>query len=238
MSRRVLAPVLLLLAAACSIAAVFAVHRIEARGGPLSQPSATTYFSPNGDDVQDTAEVRFTTRQPERVTVIVRDLDTGDQVTLADDQRVDGETTLEWDGRTRGGTQAPDGEYRFTIRRAGDSRAYAPTRSTVLDTSAPIGVLDRATLELGELRGLAMLGPTEKLVVYDAEGDEVRGIRQFRPNPASRSAQPVNAAPRSSVPVRFTVTLEGTPSRIDVVDLAGNRRPVFPDPDVQYQANG
>lgn len=238
MSRRVLAPVLLLLAAACSIAAVFAVHRIEARGGPLSQPSATTFFSPNGDGVQDEANVRFTTRQPERVTVQVTNLDTGDQVTLADDERVEGETTIEWDGTDQSGETLPDGDYRFSIRRAGDSRSYSPTKPTVLDSVAPIGILDRATLELGELRGLAMLGPNEKLVVFAADGDEVRGIRQFRPNPQSRGAQPTRRAPRGAVAVRFTVALEGTPSRIDVVDLAGNRRVVFPDDDVQYEAKG
>lgn len=239
MSRRVLAPVLLLLAAACSIAAVFAVHRIESRGGPLSQPSATTYFSPDGDGVQDVAELRFTTRRPERVTVDVIDLDSGTRVArLRDDARVDGETVVTWDGTGADGSSLRDGEYRFRIRRADDSRAYSPTRPTVIDTAIPIGVLDRATLELGELRGLAMLGEGERLEVFGRDGAEVEGLRQFRPDPGARSAQSVNDAPEGTFPVRFTIALDGTPLRIDVVDRAGNRRQVFPDPAVDYRANG
>ncbi len=237
MSRRVIAPVLLLLAAACSIAAVFAVHRIESRGGPLSQPSATTYFSPNGDGVQDVAEVRFTTRQPEDATVIVLDTSDGSRAATILDERVDGETTLTWDG-TIDGRRAPDGEYEFLIRRAGDSRAYSPTRPTVVDTTDPIGILDRATLELGELRGLAMLGDGERLEVFGIDGDAIEGLRQFAPNPDAAGARPSRPAPDDTIPIRFTVSLEATPERIDVVDLAGNRRTVFPDPDVDYQANG
>ena len=36
---------------------------------------------------------------------------------------------------------------------------------------------------------------------------------------------------------RFTVALQATPERIDVVDRAGNRRQVFPDDSVIYEAN-
>lgn len=239
MSRRVLAPVLLLLAAACSVAAVFAVHRIESRGGPLAQPSATTYFSPNGDGVQDEAEVRFTTRQPERVTVEVED-ERGIRVTtLAADELVDGEVRHSWDGGgVNDGATVADGTYRFIITRAGDDRTYSPTTPTVVDTDAPIGILDRATLELGELRGLALLGVGERLEVFERQGSKVSGIRQFAANPDSAGARPSREAPRGTNPIRFTVSLAGTPLRIDVVDLAGNRRTVFPDPDVDYRANG
>jgi hypothetical protein len=240
-SRRVVAPVLLLVAAALSVAAVFAVHRIEARGGPLSQPSATTFFSPDGDGVQDEAEVRFTTRQSERITIDVVDQGTGDRVArVLDDERVDGERIVTWDGAGDDGTRLRDGEYRFVIRRAGDARRYSPTTTTTIDTREPIGILDRATLELGELRGLAMLGPGEQLEVF-RRGDAVRpvdGIRQFSPNPDSAGAIPGRRAPANTKPVRFTVALEGTPERIDIVDKAGNRRQVFPDTAVDYEANG
>jgi hypothetical protein len=232
--------VLLLLAAACSVAAVFAVHRIEAKGGPLAEPSATTYFSPNGDGVQDEAELRFTTREPEVVRARVINLETNDEIFLLDDERVDGETRVEWDGMTEEGTRAPDGRYRFLVLLDGGSRGYAPTKPTVLDTRAPIGILDRATLELGELRGLAMLGDGEELEVFARGGgdDPVEGMRQFRPNPQSRGAQPQRTAPKDTFPVRFTVSLDGAPERIDVVDKAGNRRTVFPNELVDFRANG
>ncbi len=242
MSRRYVAPALLLLAAALSLAAVFAVHRIEARGGPLSQPSATTYFSPNDDGVQDTAEVRFTTRQPEVVTVDVVDARDELVVRLAKDERVDGETRFEWDGRDGDGELVPEGPYRIWITRGGDDRVYAPIADTVVDVTRPVGVLDRATLELGELRGLAFLAEGETLEVFRRGEDEpVLGGRQFRPAPGAEGAQPEQATPPADAfAVRFTVSLDGAPERIDVVDLAGNRRVVFPDPggNVIFRANG
>ncbi len=240
MSRRVLAPVLLLLAAACSVAAVFAVHRIEATGGPLSQPSASTFFSPDGDGVQDEAEVRFTTRQPERITVDVVTL-AGDRVArLVSGARIDGSRTFTWDGRRDDGELADEGAYRFRISRAGDERRYSPTTTTTLDVTPPIGILDRATLELGELRGLAMLGEGETLEVFQRGSDEPidEGMRQFRPNPGSRGAQSQRTAPKDTFPVRFTVSLAGAPERIDVVDKAGNRSTVFPNELVDFRANG
>ncbi len=238
MSRRVLAPVLLLLAAACSIAAVFAVHRIESRGGPLSQPSATTFFSPDGNGVRDKAEVRFTTRQPERITIDVVTPDDSRVARLLDGTIVDGARTVEWDGRNADGETVPEGTYRFRITRAGDERTYSPTTTTVVDLTPPIGVLDRATLEFGKLRGLAMLGDGERLEAFDSNGDLVKASRQFRPNPDAYSAQPLGDAPEGTVATRFLFPLNATPDRIDVVDAAGNRRRVFPDPGVEYRANG
>jgi hypothetical protein len=224
----VLAPVLLLLAAACSIAAVFAVHRIESSGGPLAEPSASTYFSPNDDGVQDVAEIRFTTQRPERVTLIVVD-ERGRAVrTLLDDERIDGPHEVEWDGADDAGRTVDEGEYRMRISRAGDGRIYAPTRPTVVDVTPPEGRLDRATWELGELRGLALLEPVAKLEALDRYGFVLEGMRAFRPRPGARSALPEGPKPDGTVAVRFTVPLEsGTVPfdevRLDAVDKAGNR---------------
>ncbi|MBC7460404.1 MAG: hypothetical protein H7287_03480, partial [Thermoleophilia bacterium] len=69
MSKRFLAPLLLLLAAAGSAAAVFLVHGIEAKIGPFNEPYVTQVISPNGDGVQDRALVRFRLKQPAYLTI-------------------------------------------------------------------------------------------------------------------------------------------------------------------------
>ena len=228
MSRRVVAPVLLLLAAAVSIAAVFAVQRIESRGGPLSEPSASTYFSPDGDGVFDEAEVRFTTRSPQRVDVDVVDARGSVVRSITRDLEVDGPRELTWDGTDEDGELVAEGEYRFRIRIAGDDRSYSPTQSTVLDVTVPTGRLDRWTWQDGELRGLTLLEPDTRLEVVDADGEPLEAMRAFLPRQSARSAQPEGPRPAGTIPVRFTVPLDRDAYPldsigIDAVDLAGNR---------------
>jgi hypothetical protein len=239
-SRRLVAPVLLLLAAACSIAAVFAVHRIEARGGPLAEPSLTTpYFSPDGDGVQDEVGIAFTTQQPERITLHIVDVDGATVRTLLRDVHVDGERVVEWDGTDDAGrrTTVPDGEYEVRITRDGDPRSYAPTRPILLDTTPPIGRLDRATFVAGELRGLALLGEGERLEVVGTDGVALRrGMRQFRARPGSEAARPQGPAPADTTPFRFLVPVDEDRHPVDaidifVVDRAGNRRGQLSGPD-------
>lgn len=237
MSRRVVAPLLLLLAAALSLAAVFAVQRIEAAGGPLSEPSASTFFSPDGDGAQDEAEVRFTTRRPEHVTVDVRDVQGRLVRRLLDGDRVDGAREIPWDGRDSAGRIVPQGPYRVHLRRRGDSRTYSPSRPIVVDVDDPTGRLDRATWENGELRGLAFLEPDVRLEVVPGRLDEpLEGMVAFHPRQSARSAQPVGAVPPGTLPVRFTVPVDPTSTpigllRIDAVDRAGNRTRLHPGPD-------
>ena len=228
MSRRVAAPVLLLLAAAVSLAAVFAVQRIESGGGPLAEPWASTYFSPNGDHTDDLARVRFTTKRAERVTVRVVDSAGHTVATLTANERVDGKRELRWDGTTTAGDAAPEGTYRIRITRSGDDRVYSPTRPTVLDITPPIGRLDRATYTNGELRGLALLEPDTRLEIVDSTGAPLEDLRAFLPNPDAHSAQPVGPPIADTVPVRFTVPLDLSEHPLDTlgifaVDLAGNR---------------
>lgn len=237
MSRRALAPIFLLLAAAASIAAVFGVQRIESRGGPLSQPWATPYFSPNGDGEADVADIRFTTRQAEVVTVEVVDVD-GDRVRLlAERVAVDGATSIPWDGQDDDGKPVSDGTYRVRITRAGDDRAYSPTRATVVDTIAPVGRLDRWSWEAGELRGLALLEPDARLEAFGSSDAPLTGLRAFRANPRARSAQPEGPGLANTIPVRFTVAVdrdvvEAEIVGLDAVDRAGNRSDLLEPDDV------
>jgi hypothetical protein len=241
MTRRVVAPVLLLLAAAVSIAAVFAVHRIEAPGGPLAEPWATPYISPDGDGVQDVAEVRFTTQQRELVSVVIEDADGQVTRTLLDDELVDGPRIIEWDGRDEAGEVVEEGAYRVRIRRAGDQRTYAPTRPIIVDVSAPVGRLDRWTWEAGQLRGLVLLEPGARPVVTGTDGQPLRGLRSFLPSPEAQSAQPEGPRPPDTVSVRFTVPLDRQRHPLDrigayAVDRAGNRTDLLARPDAPSPA--
>lgn len=235
MSRRVVAPVLLLLAAVASLAAVFQVQRIEAAGGPLSEPSASTYFSPNDDGVKDVAEVRFTTRQAESVSIVIVDSSGRIVRHLLTDEQIDGAHELTWDGRNDADQLVDEGTYRVRITRTGDRRVYSPTLPTIVDLSTPIGRLDRAMWVGGELRGLALLGPHEKLRVLDADGAKLPGLLSFSPRPDATSAQPVGPRVRGTRPVRFTVAVDLATNPIaslDIVaiDLAGNSRSLLAGP--------
>lgn len=228
MSRRIVAPVLLLVSAALSIAAVFVVHDIEAEGGPLSEPSAVPpFFSPNGDDVQDVVKISFTTKHSERVSLRIED-DRGLVVrTLLEDARVDGEHTVRWDGRTSNGRVAHDGTYRAVITRLGDPREYQPTEHIVLDTKEPRGVVDRATLDGDRLTGLVLLEPNAQVVALDMDGDELESRTFAPPNPEARSVHPSRDVPRGMTVYLWLVEL-GTTDVEDLnglfaQDLAGNR---------------
>lgn len=217
-----------MLAAACSIAAVFAVHRIESRGGPIAEPSVSTYFSPNGDGVQDVAEVRFTTQQPERITVRVLDADGATVRTLLEDRRIDGAHITRWDGTDDDGERVADGAYRVHITRAGDSRVYAPTKPIVVDTAVPVGRLDRASLVDGELRGLALLEPGVTIEVVAPDGVTIdENLRVFAAAPGSAGARPSGAVPPGTSSFRFVVPIPARVGAGDLdivaVDLAGNR---------------
>lgn len=227
MSRRAVAPLLLLAAAALSVAAVFVVHGVESRGGPLAEPWATPFLSPNGDGVQDEARISFRARRAQDVSVDVAGA--GGQLVrrLLEQERVEGATELEWDGRDEHGAVVADGEYRIRITREGDRRAYEPARPVTVDTRPPIARLDSATLEHGRLRGLVLLEPGATVVVEDAAGVALDDLRAFRPrDPDAASAQPRGRRPDGTVAVRFLAEVGDRPARelrIHARDRAGNR---------------
>lgn len=236
MSKRVLAPLVLLIAAACSLAAVFVVHRIEAAGGPLSEPYATQYFSPGLDGATGTATVRFTTRAAERISITIHGCDGGPRVhTLVRGARVDGSGAFRWDGRGASGTVVPDGCYRFVIRRAGDDRRYQPAKPTWLDTRAPIAAVDRSAIADGYWRGLIFTEPGVRLDYATPDGEPLDGdeieATIFRARIGHSSGEPKFIAwPKGAIAYRFSVRVDEHPRlRMTAVDLAGNETPLPAD---------
>ncbi|MCW2928319.1 MAG: hypothetical protein JWM86_2287 [Thermoleophilia bacterium] len=222
MSRRIVAPLLLLLAAACSLAAVFGVHRIESSGGPVSEPFASRFH-------EGRAQIRFTTREPEDITLTIRDARGRTVATLLEDTRIDGPTKpLYWDGTDDRGARVPDGEYRVRITRAGDPRSYGPARPIVVDATPPRSRLDKLAYVDGELRGLVVTEPRAVIVVEDSSGARVRGVRSWVPKDGTVAARTTRPVPAGSLVIRFSVPPQdpasmGSGPTIYAIDAAGNR---------------
>lgn len=233
MSKRVLAPLTLFAAAVLAIAAVFAVHRIEAGGGPLSEPYATQYFAPRegGDPDRRTATIRFVTKQTEQLTVLVRRCEDGRIVRYLwkDERRRTGDQILQWDGADDDGHTVQDGCYRIDIRRLGDDRVYEPAKETYVDTKDPIAVVDRSAIKDGVWNGLIFTEPgvileyrTPRGKLLDGDALEAR-VFPGRPHHSSTTAK-VITPPTGSLPYRFTVRVDQYPRLlVTAVDHAGNR---------------
>lgn len=228
MNRTVIAPAVLLLSSILAIGTIFAVHKIEAPGGPLAQPWASAWFSPNGDNYADTALIRFTAKRHERITIAVIDSHGKTIKHLVENQTIKGPTQIEWDGSTDAGKDAPEGTYTVQITRAGDERSYAPVRPITLDLTPPRGRLDRATWEDGKLRGLALLEPNTRLAIFDGQHHELPQMRSFYPLEGARSAQPEGPKAPGTLPVRFTIPIDKDKHDLSVlsfyaIDKAENR---------------
>lgn len=211
MSKRVLAPILLLIAATGSLAAVFAVQRIETGLGPVSEPYATRYIHPEAGVVAPPGvEVRFTTTSPERVTVRVL-RGTRTVATIVRDRRVEGRTRIPWGGLDDEERPLPDGTYRVVITRAGDQREYEPAVRTVIDTVAPTGEVNAVNVVDGQLRGLVFTSRDALLRLVPDEGSRtppsapLAGLKTRHPEPGSRAADPAGAPPPGTVPLRFVL---------------------------------
>jgi hypothetical protein len=216
---------LLLLAAAFAVAAVFAVHRIEAAGGPLSEPYATRAYAPGGDK---RAIIRFSTHRMERVTLYVVDAHGRRVRTLLDDERVDGPRIEHWDGRDDHGAIVRDGTYEAQLTRRGDDRVYEPAHPIVIDTTPPRGRLDAWSLSDGVLRGIALLEPGVHLRAELRDGRQLVRLHAWKPSPGSRSAQVTGPHPAGTDAVRFATRVDADVTLDDIrlfaVDLAGNER--------------
>jgi len=224
-SKRTLVPVVLLIAAACSLAAVFGVQRIESRRATFGEPYAARFFSPNGDGRQDKAEVRFTMAHSGRVTIRIRDAK-GDVVRTLPTFRASGGEQLDWDGRDDVGDVVADGTYDVRLTRAGERREYAPTEPVRVETTPPVAVIDRATIREGAFIGLAALEEGATLVFEDTDGEVLENVRVWRPAPGTESGTFERTPPRGTIPVRFKAPLAIDPDdlRIYAEDRSGNRK--------------
>ncbi|MGH1542894.1 MAG: CARDB domain-containing protein [Arenicella sp.] len=114
------------------------------------------YFSPNGDGVQDEAQLSFRVLEPVNLTVSIYDQNNGLVRTIESSFDVIGsQQTIQWDGRDQNGLRVPDGEYRVFIQNY--------EFFTTLDVTSP-GIIDK-TLNIFQPEVPAKL--TESTVVLN-----------------------------------------------------------------------
>jgi hypothetical protein len=129
---------LILLLALASVAAVFAIHRIEHAGSPVGKPSVTPFFSPNGDRRDEVAELRFALQKSGRTSVWIENSHGHRVRWLARHvQMHKGTVRIHWDGRNDAGRVVPDGRYTPVLRLDSTGRTFRLHQPTQLDTTAP-----------------------------------------------------------------------------------------------------
>ncbi len=74
------------------------------------------YISPNGDGVDDTADIHYTVLQPVHLSFVFYDANANPVRTItADDDQVGESFDLTWDGTSDAGTVVPDGDYTMKV---------------------------------------------------------------------------------------------------------------------------
>lgn len=225
MSTRLLAPILLFLAAVGSAAAVFLVQRIEAPIGPFTEPYVTQAFSPNGDGIRDRMTIRFTVHRPEHVTIRLVDSRGRTVHTYAKELFVRGHYIHDYPGTDDHGGPLPEGEYRVELHRAGDDRTYGPAKSTVVDTTPLAAELVVARRRGGALGGLVYTEPgVARATLHLADGT-MQQPRFSTPNQQVAAALP-DARPKGRSSVRFLLQgaadLDLHGAYLELQDPAGN----------------
>jgi hypothetical protein len=215
-TQRVFTPILLLVAALGCFGAVFAIQAIEAKIGPFSEPNVTRTFSPSSNSGRSKAEIRFTTQRPERVTVRIESANGVHVRTIARNKRVDGATIVVWDGRDEDGAVAPDGTYRATLERGGDTRLYSAPGLIELDTRAPQASLVSLRWIDGSLSG-------------SVTSDEDSAVEVLQNGPALAKQRSWKSK-RDDDTYRFLATADEDELEditVIVTDAAGNERRFF-----------
>lgn len=186
-----------------TLAAFFITQRLKSSPNVLQGFSEQRFFSPNGDGIQDRAQISFSLERPDDVTAFV--IGPGGDIVreLARDVPVAARRpfTVVWDGRNADGTMAADGRYvvRIRLRRLG--RLLTVPQPLVLDTVPPrlrvslsprpragpvvIGGRGRGSVRVDAGRGVA---PGISLLVYRTDRGAPRLLTRVAGPPDARSA--------------------------------------------------
>ena len=130
--------VLLGLLVACAAAFAITEH-LKLIKSPIYATHVTKVFSPVCHCATDKAEITFTLRSSDSITVTIVDASGHEVATLATDQPVQkGTVIFHWDGRTDAGTVAPDGSsYQPQVDLANARRTIRMPNEITVDTTAP-----------------------------------------------------------------------------------------------------
>lgn len=134
-----LAQVVFALLVLATVAAFFITQKLKHEPSVVQQFHELPSFSPTG--VGHTAErISFKIKRADEVTVTVANAGGDEVATLYGPRRLRAyhPLSLQWDGRTSGGRQAPDGRYHVLIRLRNQNRTVQiPGRTFLLNTRPP-----------------------------------------------------------------------------------------------------
>jgi flagellar hook assembly protein FlgD len=183
---RIVAAVFALLVVA-TIGAFFVAQQLKTAPTVITRVHFTpTHFSPNGDGVKDSVEIKFGVTETDAITVEVVN-ETGDVVRSFPERlarRYTNVTQL-WNGRTDAGRRAPDGLYRIRVTLRDRGRSILVPDAFFLDTRAPRPQVVR----IGPKHGtgpqiLPRPDGSDAIAFLRAPGRE-RSIRLFRTSPGT-----------------------------------------------------
>jgi hypothetical protein len=119
-------------------AAAFAItERLKLEKTPITKPSITKVFSPLSER-NGTADVRFSLRKGDRITVEIVDADGNLVDTLASDVRLErGPVHFTWDGQDAAGAVVPEGRYRPRVHLDREHRTIVIPNPITVDLTAP-----------------------------------------------------------------------------------------------------
>jgi len=124
-----------------SAAAFLRTQQLKLTKSPLASPKIKQAFSPvcsGSARCHRTAVLRITLREPERITLRIVNAEGAVLRTLLNDKpRTKGPVRVVWDGRTDGGSLAPDGRYRLAVRLEDHDRTITVPAPIKLDTQPP-----------------------------------------------------------------------------------------------------
>jgi hypothetical protein len=101
---------------------------------------STRVFSPNAkaNGVRDVATISVRLRQPSRISLTVRSLESGEGVARIVDARYGrGWHNFRWNGHGAGGRPVPDGSYAIDLHARSGRKQWNSSRRVVVDTTPP-----------------------------------------------------------------------------------------------------
>ena len=140
-----LLPAILVAALLVGATAAFALtEKLKLEKSPVTKTKVERSFGPTCDCENETAEIEFEIRKPDRLTVVIERDDGDDVATVARDREFDaGRVVVSWDGRDDDGKVVADGLYRPRLELDRARRTIVMPNLIRVDTKPPRLTLNR-----------------------------------------------------------------------------------------------
>jgi hypothetical protein len=122
-----------------SVAAFSYTEKLKLTRSPVGVPRFERWLLPGCDCPQESVDLSFLLRKPQRVDVDIVDAD-GEAVRVlaSGEQLPQGRVEYTWDGRDEEGAVLPDGPYRVRVRLLDDRRTIVIPVDIRVDTTPPL----------------------------------------------------------------------------------------------------